>query len=114
MRTSRRMAGTIMAGTLIATLVATFIFGSSAQAESWPQWAGPNRNWTTSEKAGVWPPEFKWNKSLGDSDSSPIIVNGKVYVLELYGSNTRVRCFDAETGNDRGNGFVTENLGDLN
>lgn len=71
----------------------------SSQGAAWPQWCGPNRNWTTSESAGTWPPAKDWEIAIGNSDSSPIIVNGKIYVMELVGTTkTRVKCLNAADG----------------
>ncbi|MBN1676815.1 MAG: fibronectin type III domain-containing protein, partial [Kiritimatiellae bacterium] len=69
-----------------------------APAASWPQWRGPNRDGTTSEPAGTWPPQELWRKSLGPSEASPIIVNGKVYVMELVSGKTGVKCLNASDG----------------
>jgi len=83
---------------MVAVGLAVWFLAEVSAGASWPQWAGPNRNWTTSEPSGTWPPQFKWSKNTGNSDSSPIIVGGKVYYTVLDGSNTRVYCIDAATG----------------
>ncbi|MBN1671382.1 MAG: PQQ-binding-like beta-propeller repeat protein [Kiritimatiellae bacterium] len=81
-------------------LVVLFLWHAvAANAASWPQWRGPNRDGTTSQLAGTWPPPEKlWQVGVGDSDSSPILINGRVYVMELNGGKTGVKCLDAETG----------------
>ena len=93
----RRAVCMLIVGALVAAGAGLFL-SATAEGASWPQWKGPNRNGTTSEPAGTWPPTKEWEVSLGYSDSSPIIVNGKVYVLELDGSSTRVKCLNADTG----------------
>ena len=64
----------------------------------WPQWMGPFRNWSSTEASGQWPPKKKWEVQVGESDSSPILVGGKVYVTVLEAGKTTVKCLDAETG----------------
>ncbi len=74
--------------------------GAAAVLErSWPQWLGPRRTGHTALPSGKWPPRKLWEKDFGDSDSSPIIVNGRIYLTTLEGINTGVKCVDAETGN---------------
>ncbi len=85
------------AGMLLA-LAACLCLPSTLPAESWPQWAGPTRNWRTTEPAGEWPPVKLWHKTIGDGDGSPIIVDGRVYYTSLDGDRTAVSCLDAETG----------------
>lgn len=69
-----------------------------AKPDSWNQWLGPNRNGHTSEPAGTWPPKKLWEKRVGDSDSSPILVNGAIYVTTLSGRQTSIKCLDARSG----------------
>ena len=82
----------------LAVVAVALVASTSVEAASWGQWAGPNRNWLTSEPAGTWPPPKLWEKTYSNSDSSPIIVNGKVYFTCLDGSTTRVYCVNADTG----------------
>ena len=62
------------------------IFGqSSASADDWPQWQGPNRDAVSAEKGLLqqWPeggPALAWRiENLGGGDSAPAVVGGKLY-----------------------------------
>ena len=79
-----------------AVVALAFVASTTVEAASWGQWAGPGRNWLTSEPAGTWPPPKLWENTYGNGDSSPVIVNGKVYFTCLDGSNTRVYCVNAD------------------
>jgi len=78
---------------------------STLSAESWPQWAGPNRNWRTAEPAGRWLPVKRWEKKIGNGDCSPIILDGRVYYTSLDGKllftlsvDGDLTCSDARAG----------------
>ncbi len=100
MRRSVRMVFGFVPWRTSVLLAMTVCFGapSTLPAESWPQWAGPDRNWRTSEPAGRWPPVKRWEKTIGNGDCSPIIVGGRVYYTSLDGDRTAVNCLDADTG----------------
>ena len=75
-----------------------------AGAADWPQWLGPHRDGHSSE-TGLntdWqtkrPPEV-WRKPLGGGYSSIIQVQNRLYTMDRQGSNERVVCLDATTGN---------------
>lgn len=74
------------------------------QAAPWNQWQGPERNGHTPQPSGTWPPGKLWERRLGESDSSPIIRDGAVYVTTLKGNRTEVHCVDARTGKTRWTG----------
>jgi outer membrane protein assembly factor BamB len=77
---------------------------------TWPCWQGPRHNGSTPESSGWpkgWPPKKLWDKDVGVGASSPIIADGKVYVLGWQGPDNRrenprgrdaVRCLDAADG----------------
>ena len=79
----------------------------------WPQWRGPNRSGVTPERSGwpeSWPPKRLWKKSVGRGGSSPIIVDGRLYVMgwksngkqrgkNPVGTDT-VYCLDALSGKE--------------
>ncbi|MCH7226619.1 PQQ-binding-like beta-propeller repeat protein [Haloferula sp. A504] len=66
--------------------------------KGWAQWLGPMRTGHTAEPSGQWPPRKLWQRSFGESDGSPIVVNGKIYLTTLDGERTKVTCVEAATG----------------
>jgi len=71
----------------------------------WPQWLGPARN-GISPQTGLfhkWPPKKLWTAQVGWGPSSPVVSNGRVYVMghakqtKSRGTDT-VYCLDAKTG----------------
>lgn len=92
---------------------------SIASASDWPSWRGPNQNgvsdatglvsdWTLDGKNLVWKADF-----IGRS--TPVIMNGKVYVVGRTGEGVHmqrvVACYDAKDGKliweDKNNVFHT-------
>lgn len=78
-----------------------------AFAEDWPQWLGPRRDNSSSEKIAPWKGELKalWRKRVGEGHSSPVVADGRVIVhakveatraKEPY--EERIVAFDAKTG----------------
>jgi outer membrane protein assembly factor BamB len=82
---------------LLVSSAAVVLAGEPA-SPGWSQWAGPTRNWRTTDPSGQWPPKKLWEKGFGESDNSPIIVGGRIYVSTLVNNKTAVRCIEAATG----------------
>jgi len=89
---------------LIAVVVmATACAGVAAD---WPQYLGPARNSTSSEKGLLrsWPekgPQVLWTVGVGRGFGGPVIKDGKVYLLDRddkVGDN--LRCFDLANGKE--------------
>jgi outer membrane protein assembly factor BamB len=53
-------------------------------ADDWPQWLGPKRDGSTTEKIAPWnketAPQVKWRVAVGNGFSMPVVAGGKVYV----------------------------------
>ena len=75
----------------------------------WPHWRGPTRDGISAERSGWptgWPPKKLWTANLGYGCTSPIIADGRLYVMGWAGGDRRrntggadtVFCFDARTG----------------
>lgn len=87
-------------------LLATLCAATSALAADWPQYYGPNRDSTSSEKGilRTWPmegPKILWTASVGAGFAGPAVSGGKVYLLdrdESVGDNLRV--FDLASGKE--------------
>ena len=83
----------------------TVILSSTALADDWPQWRGPQRD-------GVWRedgivkqlPEgqipITWSRPIAGGYCGPTVANGRVYVMDraLNPDRERVWCFDAKDG----------------
>lgn len=80
---------------------------SANNAPNWSSWRGPEQNGTSREIGLVnsWSPEGEnllWKSSVGGR-STPIVMDGRVYIITLGGKDKRhyherVVCLDAKTG----------------
>ncbi len=110
-------------GLLIAAPLALFFSVTSlisAPAHGWLSWRGPQQNGMSLEKN--LPDKIDVNKPLWVADfpgqSTPVIANGKVYIMGYLGSGPDlqegVACFDAETGKKlwekRYNDFLSDTI----
>lgn len=76
---------------------------SLAAAEEWPQWRGPLRDGIVREADLLqdWPPAGPnrlWSRPVGRGYSSPVAVDGLVYLDALDGDRDVLRALNAETG----------------
>ena len=76
-------------------------------AEDWPQWRGPRRDavWNETGILQSFPRDglkILWRVPVGVGFSSPVVVQGRVYVTDSHVTRTNmrenVRCLDAVTG----------------
>jgi len=94
--------------TFLFVLAASFVvlFATSARADDWPQWRGPQRDGVWREMGLV--EKFKagklaarWRKPIGSGYSGPTVALGKVYVTDRQTDPEqveRVHCFNEQTG----------------
>ena len=80
------------------------IIASCAWAQDWPQWRGTERDgkvggFNAPEK---WPKELtqKWKVTVGNGDSTPALVDDKIYVFTLQGQEEVTLCLNAKDGNE--------------
>lgn len=83
----------------------TILLGvSSAIAQDWPQWRGPNRNGAASGFVApeTWPKALtqKWTVAVGSGDATPALVGGKLYTFTRQGGDEVTLCLDAATGKE--------------
>jgi outer membrane protein assembly factor BamB len=75
---------------------------SSLAAHDWPQWRGPNRDGRVGGFVAPqhWPKELtqRWKVAVGAGDSSPALVDGKLYAFGRWDANEVVSCLDAVSG----------------
>src|SRR5215212_92559 len=71
---------------------------SPAQAEDIPRWRGPKSDgFTTETLPDKWPPEGPkklWSQKVGAGYSSPIAVNGRIYMFAQPDNRDTLFCFD--------------------
>src|SRR5262249_9377669 len=93
MRTSR-------CALLFLTIVMLAGFGFASE---WPKWLGPEGTGVSTETglADSWPedgPKKVWSKAVGIGYSSPVALDGKIYLFSQEGSKDTLRAFDANSG----------------
>ena len=77
--------------------------GLPASAEEWPQWRGPRNDGIVRDAkiAESWPadgPVKLWEAEVGIGFSSPVAVDGKVYLLAMEDGQDTTYAFDANSG----------------
>ncbi|HEX7173803.1 MAG TPA: PQQ-binding-like beta-propeller repeat protein [Pyrinomonadaceae bacterium] len=76
---------------------------ASAQANDWPQWGGPQRNFVSGAKglAAAWPeggPRRLWSRELGEGYSAIAAEGERLYTMYRRGAQDVVVALDAATG----------------
>jgi outer membrane protein assembly factor BamB len=73
-------------------------------AADWPQWLGPNRDGSTSEKVAPWKeaPKVLWQVPVGEGHSSPVVAGGKVFLHTRVKDkdDEQITAFDAVSGKE--------------
>lgn len=102
----QRRIGRGFPGGITLLAVAILCLHLVAYAEDWPGWRGPNQNGVSAERGLVtsWTPDGAgqiWHAEV-TVRSTPVIVNGRVYVIGRTGEGITeqevVACLDAGTG----------------
>jgi outer membrane protein assembly factor BamB len=96
----------ILAGGLAVILVSALLATTTARADDWPQWGGPNRDIVWREKGivDVFPTKGllprMWSTPIGEGYSGPAVANGRVFVMDRIKQEgtERVLCLDAADG----------------
>jgi outer membrane protein assembly factor BamB len=87
---------------LLRSLLALLLCGSAAVAGDWPQWLGPNRDGSSSEKVAPWKeaPKVVWRHEVGEGHSSPVVAGGRVFIhAKVKDKNEEeVTALDAHSG----------------
>lgn len=84
------------------TVCALVLFAVSANAQNWSQWRGPNRDGNTAAVSSAWPKTLseEWKVTVGVGHSSPVVVDGKIYVFARQGEEETLLSLDAATGKE--------------
>jgi hypothetical protein len=63
------------------TVFLLLVCAGAVRAADWPQWLGPKRDGSTTEKVAGWsekePPKLLWRQTIGQAFSSPIVAEGR-------------------------------------
>lgn len=83
-------------------LLLSFAAGLAAQTD-WPQFGGPNRNFTVPDAglAATWPeqgPKVLWNRPLGEGYSGIAVAGPAAYTMFKRGDEDITAALDAKTG----------------
>ncbi len=85
-----------------SALLGLFVTVCDSYAQDWPQWRGPGRDGVVSSftAPATWPQELKlqWKVDVGIGYSSPVVVEGKVYVLSRQGEREIISCVELASG----------------
>ena len=79
------------------------VASAAAQANDWPQWGGPQRNFVSGAKglAAAWPeggPRRLWSRELGEGYSAIAAEGERLYTMYRRGNQDVVVALDAATG----------------
>ena len=86
-------------------LCGAFVFSLAkpiSAADDWPQWRGPGRDGRIALQAAPseWPAKLthKWKIKVGEGHASPIVADGKVYLISRQEDREIVRCVNLADG----------------
>lgn len=89
---------------LLALLI-VLLTTAAAESADWPHWRGPNRDDISSEPSGwdgkTWIKGEAWKASVGEGSSSPLVVDGRVYLTGWAQNQDAIFCLDAATGEEQ-------------
>lgn len=86
------------------TVAALSLLLSPAWSQDWPSWRGAGRDGklTGFQPPATWPAELKsgWQFEVGEGNSSPVLVKGKLYLHVRKGDDEVTLSLDADTGRE--------------
>ncbi|MCX6302689.1 MAG: PQQ-binding-like beta-propeller repeat protein [Bacteroidia bacterium] len=91
---------------MFVTAVVSLVSLTNVCAQNWPQYLGPNRNSISDQKdlLRTWPkngPEVLWSADLGIGFGGPVVIDGKVYILDRNDEvGDMMLCIDLSTGKE--------------
>lgn len=84
--------------------VVACLLASTAFAQDWPQWRGPNRDGKAAAFTAPqnWPKTLvqKWKVAVGEGVATPALAGDRLYVFSRQDNNEVIRCLDAATGKE--------------
>jgi outer membrane protein assembly factor BamB len=92
----------LFAMTLLLGAVVLPHHAGAASPVDWPQWRGPNRDGILADFVAPekWPDTLKqvWQVTVGAGDSTPALVDGRLYLHTRQGEEEVILCLDADSG----------------
>ncbi len=90
---------------ILAAVFFVWFLANPIFAADWPHWRGENRNDVIVESSGWtgknWPAGGEvWRKPVGVGCSSPIVVEGKLYITGWHANRDYVLCLEAASGKE--------------
>lgn len=89
---------------LLAACLFVAMGTSTAMAQDWPQWRGPDRDARAASfnAPETWPKDLKkgWSVDVGSGDASPSLVGDKLYVFTKQGGDEVLACLNAADGKE--------------
>jgi outer membrane protein assembly factor BamB len=86
----------------VPVVITLILCGDCLLAQDWPQWRGPNRNGKVSGFTAptTWPKILtqRWQVTAGKGDTSPVLVQDKLYVFGRQEAEEVVLCLEATSG----------------
>jgi outer membrane protein assembly factor BamB len=86
----------------LSSLLLLLLCAVAGHAGDWPQWLGPSRDASSPEPVSPWKeaPRVVWRHKVGEGNSSPIVANGRVFVLARPADkdDEEMLALDAEKG----------------
>jgi outer membrane protein assembly factor BamB len=87
----------------LSVALVPIVAGAEPAADAdWPQWLGPRRDGSTTEKVAPWKGDLKalWRVPVGEGHSSPVVAGGLVFLHTKVKDKDAelVQAFDARTG----------------
>jgi len=86
----------------LLSLFVLALLTQNLRAQDWPQWRGPNRDGHVEKFSlpAAWPDSLKrvWRVEVGAGLSSPVIADGKIYLLTRNGDDEVVSCYRLTDG----------------
>jgi outer membrane protein assembly factor BamB len=82
------------------SLVVLVLASTVAVADDWPQWLGPHRDGSTSEKVSPWQGDLKviWRTDVPEGHSSPVVTEGRVYLHTCLPAKGKDKDKDKDKG----------------
>jgi len=89
---------------IIAFAGSLILIASTAFAQDWPQWRGPNRDGKVAGFTApqTWPKTLasKWKVTVGQGDATPALVADKLYVFARQDADEVTLCLNAADGKE--------------
>src|SRR5262245_47077534 len=85
----------------VSLITTTMLMSYAALSQDWPQWGGPNRNFTSTVTglSATWGsalPKVLWTRNLGEGYSSVVVEENRAYTMYRVRSLLQFLRYDQE------------------